>query len=919
MPPKSSEAKRSLASFTKRKDPSGSDSVPSNSNADSQPRKRLKLWQHREIASQHPNLALKDGELNLQAFLNSQEFAIKAFEESMRHTKGESTTRAFQQVPRGLRRRAASHNVKRVPKKLRWKAIKEMKDNDTPTVSRRRRKPTTTRARVRAETAKKLGILADKKRKRKLKLAKARDGNTTSSVEPTATITTRPARPKIRRNRLNEPPRPKSKFRKRQMNKTWLPTHLWHAKRARMTPSTEPLWRFAIPLSPNEKIYRATHRAQGEKGTMVWDMSYTSTIGLYGNQKGIEQVLRKLGVSDEACWSNRGRRWREGTRHWSGFLSRDTKAGRRGVCPVNIIWNPQSSKRDDGTSNEGQAPIKTVRQLFLRVHPSAFHELFTELLRLVKMQNPQLYIEDLRFEVGSIELTGPASTEALLSLIHPYQKSDAAREPHAEIFKRLTTDVPPASLPPNAVLAFSVLDPRIRYPPRKVPQPDRGDEDAQAALLNMLAAWPTSDNLVPYGLFERDARFKASALPSEKAINRRKGARPPRTDLDPSDADPPIPVILLSSRPAQGTQAQGTWTLLAPFKCILPLWKSLVHVPLWCGGNPRFGGLEETRQVPFERGMPCFPYDFIGTDAGAAWEAEQRAKRKRDWERRPKSKKVAWESLDLGAGRKGEVGDGCACDLEHVFGLKRPDVKAVPDTDAMDVDSSPAQGSTGKSKSTAEKPQQETSAEEALKLVHKLPRASFQALVQTPADAPPANAVITVNLSLIGRGVALPCARIYRLPARPTAGSPLASTSLPADLRDQWLAQRSRAVSPRSRATKSSGAVRVPGDTNESSRRRLLAQALAEPPQTWPPPKPNQDDMCGHPLVPDEQDLVGFVTTGAFSLSEGRGTAIGCLAVEKVIDGVREGRKPGGRGEGQLCIVRNAGESVGWLARWEGA
>jgi ribonuclease P/MRP protein subunit POP1 len=39
--------------------------------------------------------------------------------------------RAFQDVPRALRRRSASHNVKRVPRRLREKAAKEMISDGT--------------------------------------------------------------------------------------------------------------------------------------------------------------------------------------------------------------------------------------------------------------------------------------------------------------------------------------------------------------------------------------------------------------------------------------------------------------------------------------------------------------------------------------------------------------------------------------------------------------------------------------------------------------------------------------------------------------------------------------------------------------------------------------------------------------------
>ncbi|KAL2757834.1 hypothetical protein ACRALDRAFT_1091975, partial [Sodiomyces alcalophilus JCM 7366] len=458
MPPNAAPAGSNLQSAisNKRKQPGPNDNAfrKFGGRDGGRSEKRVKIRSDREIATQDPSLALKDGELDLQAFINAREFEIRALEESMRHVKAEACTRAFQQLPRGMRRRTASHNAKRVPKRLRRRAIKEMNEDNTPTVVSRRRKPKTTRARIRAETAKKLGILAEKKRKRMRKLdrdARAKDSTTDSTAAVTTATTAsttaaaRPPRPKIRRNQLNEPPKPKSKFRKRQVHKTWLPTHVWHAKRAKMTDPKNPLWRFAIPLTPNEKVYRPTHRAQGEKGTIAWDTSYMSTIGLYGNEKGVEQVLRKLGVSQESCWNERGAKWRAGTRHWTGFLSRETKLGRRAICPAAIIWNPMSPEepqqsQQPGPETDNDAEPKETRpqrQLFLRVHPSAFLELFNELLRLVKMQNPRLYIEDLRFEIGSIEITGPASTETLLSILHPYHTKPESTEKHAELFTSL--------------------------------------------------------------------------------------------------------------------------------------------------------------------------------------------------------------------------------------------------------------------------------------------------------------------------------------------------------------------------------------------------------------------------------------------------------------------------------------------------
>ena len=89
--------------------------------------KRVKTKNARTILAQQPDKALnKDGDLDVSAFIKSREFEIKAMGQSMDASKGSLSTRAFQQVPRSLRRRTASHNVKKVPKRLRSRASKEV-------------------------------------------------------------------------------------------------------------------------------------------------------------------------------------------------------------------------------------------------------------------------------------------------------------------------------------------------------------------------------------------------------------------------------------------------------------------------------------------------------------------------------------------------------------------------------------------------------------------------------------------------------------------------------------------------------------------------------------------------------------------------------------------------------------------------
>jgi len=67
-----------------------------------------------------------NGELSLSSFIKAREFEINALDKSMQKARKVLMTRAFQQVPRHMRRRTASHNVKKVPRRLRRRAEREV-------------------------------------------------------------------------------------------------------------------------------------------------------------------------------------------------------------------------------------------------------------------------------------------------------------------------------------------------------------------------------------------------------------------------------------------------------------------------------------------------------------------------------------------------------------------------------------------------------------------------------------------------------------------------------------------------------------------------------------------------------------------------------------------------------------------------
>ncbi|KAK5703915.1 Ribonucleases P/MRP protein subunit pop1 [Elasticomyces elasticus] len=890
---------------------------------------RQKIRIARTLSTQTTSAAFQNGALDVSSFVKSRAYEIQALENGLQRSKKALNERAFQQVPKELRRRTASHNVKRVPKRLRARAGREMAVDNTPTVTARRRKPSG-HMRLRLETVKKLRALGAK---RKAEKDKPKDASTTEmpskDVQPDATTTAIKTRvPKVKKSLLATPPVPKAKFRKRQIHKSWLPTHLYHAKRARMTAPSAPLWRFAVPLTPTAKSYRPMHRASHDRGAVAWDMSYMSTIQLEGRESSILGILKAMGVAEEDLSGRKASKWRAGVRMLDAFLY-ERESTHELIAPVTMVWCVY-----DGTETVME---KRKRKVFLRVHPSAFFQLWEEVLRLAKVAKPAVSVEDLRFEIGSIEITGPGATEALLGALWPSSTvsasngaSDAAITgmdidatsdiPRAEsvggTWQKLAGLTNPALLPQNALLGFNVQDPRLHHPPRTIALPKSDVE--QHKLLELSASWPIDTAQQACDIFDRKARHLAStSLPSQKAVNRRKGLAAPGEYPQALPKDPRVPVLLYSASNAtptnsrksrQPTAQNGSWTLLAPWKCLQPIWYSLMYYPLSTGQQPRFGGLDQKRQLAFEAGKPWFPGDFPGTKAGWNWECGDRRRREIEWRKRPRGKRVSYEKVEMGNGKKGEVGVGWACDWERLL-VGPPVVEeaalAVIE-DAMDVDG-PAE-KTGDDTASAEKagedtikPTEQEKAKENIVPLQAPPKPpqltqlsarQALALLASP-EAKPAphitltSALVTVRLTLLTRGVPHPCARIYRLP-----------TNDP-DLRRQWQALLPSNVPHKKQKGPKHALPRLPKDASAHVVQQRLAQSLLEPPRAG-------EDK--YPACPDEEDLVGFITTGNYDLGEGQGTGIGSLLISRVRDiGT----------ERNLCIVRNAGTGLARLARWD--
>ncbi|KAF1929276.1 POPLD-domain-containing protein [Didymella exigua CBS 183.55] len=828
-----------MADVSKKRKPT-SDSAPHAKRA------RFPQMPARSIPVVSTRNAYPNGEVNVKNLLRSHENEIRSLEGAIKAAKKGLSRRAFQDVPRELRRRTASHNPSRVPKRLRRRARQEANEDNTPIT---RGTSGSGIGKGRKKHLRRDGIEQSKKiwKQRAQKKAETKASGQTAAEEGAAATSKAAPKPNTKPKfpSLATPATPPSRFRRRQRDKTWLPTHIWHTKRARMTEPKDPLWRFAIPLAPVVKAYRLTHRAAVQRGAIAWDMSYMSTIGLGGVEDSIVGLLRGLhfGAEDaEDPWQRRGRakKWRQGTRVWESWLhEREAKPLKR-MARVVVIWC--------ASELHGK-----TRKAFIRVHPSAFLQVWNEIIRISKVQKPAVTVEDLRFEVGSIEIMGPAAAETLCSILHPSLSERTPGAPES-LWSTLASVNDLGALPPGALLAFDISDPRLRDPPAQ-----STTSHDHTALIETLANWPIDSTQAPSPIFSRTARLTGQrTMPSQKSINRRQSANTLGGYPEPRSTDPRIPMLTFVSRESK------SWTILLPWKCVMPVWRGIMRYPLSTGGNPRFGGLKERRQVTFERSVPSFPYDCPGTDAGLTWERKQQEVRKHEWTRRPKGKRIEWSTIDLGNGRNGEVGDPWACDWERLL----PDALGGGESDR------------------------------AVTCFRQLSSIQATRLLDDSTSEPEVPYLFTAEIKVLGRGYPVDCTRVYRLP-----------TSDP-ELRTKWLSlmpglkSKTNGV-PRRQQTRSGD------DVPEYLERRELASSLLEPAAPKDHTTPADAD---YPVVPDEGDLIGFVTTGNYNLAEGMPTAVANLALHRVLRG---SQSESAKEEGRICIVREPGRTIGRLARWD--
>ncbi|KAF3911213.1 hypothetical protein ABW20_dc0102311 [Dactylellina cionopaga] len=560
------------------------------------PGKRRKLLDAREISVQGSEAAFRDGQFDIVSFVNSREYEIKSLLRSMNSSKNAQRKRAFQSLPRELRRRTAAHSASRVPKRVRAVARMELVDDNTIISNKRR----DYRPNIRRRNAIQLQALSKK------------------PISVGINLTNR-EKPLKNSSGCSHTASKSSRYRKRQRNKTWLPTHIWCAKRARMISK----WGFAVAETPTLKCYRPTYRSATREGCVAFDTSYHATLLLEGQEGDLKRcliqflppkdlaIVGKMVVSGKAAastWIHEEGVWPVGT-----------------IAPIQIIWCPEMKL----SSGSDEKKCSQKRKVVLRAHPASWDDVLRIVTDCANRTNCR--VRDLRFEIGSIRLMGPRSVSVLKLLMQT---------------KACNSGIEIDWLSRNDVVYESIVDPRTnsthihnRNPPALPTY--KGTKQTIEAQRN---------------LFDIDCRnLSVKGQVSQKTLNARISKAGLLGHIEEALRSE-VPLVLIKETLGERVNmpnkrrnefdSHDCWTILLPWKWVRPFWLVLMRVT-----GVKLGGLKELEQLTLEGGSGHFPIDFPITPAGKGEASNRYQERLTSLKRRSvmKTKNATKRSLGMGS------------------------------------------------------------------------------------------------------------------------------------------------------------------------------------------------------------------------------------------------------------------------------
>ncbi|CAL1531102.1 unnamed protein product [Lymnaea stagnalis] len=511
---------------------------------------------------------------------------------------------AFQKLPRHMRRRAMSHNIKRVPKRLH-------------TV-------------VRAEIEK----------------------------------TKAPGKCPSRRHR-RRPSNLLSEYEQRKRRIGWLETHIWHAKRFKMVEKWG--YRLALHPNDksNRACYRAVTNNCLIQARL--DVSFEQYLEISGPREQIIAGLshltcEKTGLTFAARMTSLGTR--QGTLTIYTYDSYPYGA----IGPVTYLWKASSSSIDASCPSTIWicSHVAYYSQILNEVN-KCFNpnSLLCQDDSVVKTmnghvtKNPDVVITSLKDSLVKLRLHGPAANLVLAETLKPSKLTNPVPpawwrnyyscEDHlhallqqTSLWDKLMKCHSAGEAPPDCVFGLTVGDPRLLLPPKRSKVSVKPGEGCLPSdvFTEQVASSPIWDS-------EIRLNVKTSKISEQKLNDLKSRHIVPGSPLDLGEKESAIPILLIQragpspnntpssplSYPSVRSDFGSGWDLVIPSGWAMAFWVALVY------RGARVGGLREALSISLQSGMLHAPVDYPDSASGEQELKLQTEQLRFKYNRRPPAKR----------------------------------------------------------------------------------------------------------------------------------------------------------------------------------------------------------------------------------------------------------------------------------------
>ncbi|CAG5127497.1 unnamed protein product [Candidula unifasciata] len=584
------------------------------------------------------NKVVKD--INVEGFAESRAVEIQALTEVVKRNGGNHM--AFQKLPRHMRRRAMSHNIKRVPRRLHDAVRSELEKTKPP------------------------------------------------GKRPSRCYRRRP------KNLLAEYERRKRKI-------GWLETHIWHAKRFKMVQRWNYKLPLHPNEKSIRACYRAVNKhclmqdvsfesyieIKGPQQRILQELShltsnktgptFASQMTLSGTREGRLTLYTYDGYPCSAIGPV--------TFLWQAVYPHD---GIKALDNGSTLWicchpsfyaqaleevtkcfnkntNFDSSAVQDNTCEEIRVVSLKDDLVKFRLYGPASNVVLSEVLQVADIENIEIKNEDNKEnkeepasssisgsstdagadkQVGSLSLKDKDADVSAGFWWKDFYSSTASRSyflQQSDCWMQVRKCNSPAEAPSNCLLALTVRDPRLLLPPKKTKVFNANREAAVGVLPPEL--FTAGLGVSPLWSAEIRQQVKVTKI-SEQRLNELKSKHTfPGCPLRLRDKESRIPVILIQ-RPGSSSVSSTShlgyasgWDVLIPSGWAMAFWVALVY------RGARVGGVREARSIALQAGSLCKPFDFPDSPAGREQlQTESEALQVRH-DRRPPAKRPNYTKL----------------------------------------------------------------------------------------------------------------------------------------------------------------------------------------------------------------------------------------------------------------------------------